>query len=140
MSQFDYPRECRLTAAADYERVYSQRQRFSDARILMYAARGTMPMTRAGFSVSKKHGPAVTRHRLKRLLREAYRLVRAELPTGLDLVVIPQQGASATMQEYQGSLTRLAHKAARRLLAKEDEGRLERGSTDATTRSGGEGL
>jgi ribonuclease P protein component len=115
MTAFGYPRECRLTVPADFERVYSQRQRFSDARLLVYAAVGTTALTRAGFSVSRKHGSSVVRHHLKRLLREAFRLSRPELPTGLDLVVIPQPGAVATMQEYQWSLLRLAQKAARRL-------------------------
>jgi ribonuclease P protein component len=31
----------------------------------------------------------VDRNRLKRVVREAYRLSRADLPTGLDLVVCP---------------------------------------------------
>jgi ribonuclease P protein component len=114
MNGFDYPRECRLTSPADFERVYSQRQRFSDVRLLVYAAPGATLVTRAGFSVSRKHGPSVVRHRLKRLLREAFRLIRAELPSGLDLVVIPQHGAVATMEEYRWSLGRLAQKAARR--------------------------
>jgi ribonuclease P protein component len=115
MNEFDYPRECRLTSPADFERVYSQHQRFSDARLLVYAAPGTAACTRAGFSVSRKHGASVVRHRLKRLLREAFRLIRAELPAGLDLVVIPQPGSAATMEEYRWSLGRLAQKAARRL-------------------------
>jgi len=115
MTGFDYARECRLTLPADFERVFSQRQRFSDARLLVYATLGTTALTRAGFSVSRKHGPSVARHRMKRLLREAFRLSRPELPTGLDLVVIPQPGAVATMQEYRWSLARLAQKASRRL-------------------------
>jgi ribonuclease P protein component len=115
MTGFDYPRECRLTSPADFERVYAQRQRFSDARLLVYAALGTTSLTRAGFSVSRKHGSSVARHRMKRLLREAFRLLRPELPDGLDLVVIPQAGAVATMEEYRWSLARLVQKAARRL-------------------------
>ncbi len=116
MTRFHYPPECRLRASADYERVYSQKQRFSDARLLIYAARNDAGPLRVGFSVSRKHGSSVVRHRIKRLLREAYRLLRAELPAGLDLVVIPQSGPVATMQEYQWSLERLTRKAARRLL------------------------
>jgi ribonuclease P protein component len=46
---------------------------------------------RLGVSVSKDHGGAVRRNKLKRLLREAFRLERAQLPRGLDLVVIPRR-------------------------------------------------
>ncbi|QDT54145.1 Ribonuclease P protein component [Caulifigura coniformis] len=116
MNGFGYPRACRLTSSADFNRVYAGKQRFSDARLLMFAAANSTDTTRAGFSVSRKHGGSVARHHLKRLLREAFRLSRADLPRGLDLVVIPQQGTIGTMQEYQGSLARLTRKAARRLL------------------------
>ncbi len=46
---------------------------------------------RLGVSVSKDHGGAVRRNKLKRLLREAFRLEREGLPAGLDLVLIPRQ-------------------------------------------------
>ena len=45
---------------------------------------------RVGLSVSRKIGNAVQRNRFKRLYREAFRLSRAELPTGLDLVMLPR--------------------------------------------------
>ncbi len=46
---------------------------------------------RLGVSVSKDHGGAVRRNKLKRLLREAFRLERQRFPQGLDLVLIPRQ-------------------------------------------------
>jgi ribonuclease P protein component len=46
---------------------------------------------RLGVSVSKDHGGAVRRNKLKRLLREAFRLERERLPRGLDVVLIPRQ-------------------------------------------------
>ena len=55
------------------------------------------------------------RGRLKRLLREAFRLQQDDLPAGIDLVLIPRQGSDATLEEFQVSLRNLADKLARKL-------------------------
>ncbi len=46
---------------------------------------------RVGFAVSKKVGTAVQRNRVKRVLREFFRLHQALLPPGMDLVVVPKR-------------------------------------------------
>ena len=45
---------------------------------------------RLGVSVSKEHGGAVRRNKLKRLLRESFRLERQQFPKVLDVVLIPR--------------------------------------------------
>lgn len=45
---------------------------------------------RLGVSVSKEHGGAVRRNKLKRLLRETFRLERQQFPAVLDVVLIPR--------------------------------------------------
>lgn len=48
------------------------------------------PGARLGVSVSKEHGGAVRRNKLKRLLRETFRLERPQFPKTLDVVLIPR--------------------------------------------------
>lgn len=57
------------------------------------------------------------RNRFKRLVREAFRLNKANLPAGVDLVVVPR-AVAPTFDEVQGSMIRLARDAHRRLLGR----------------------
>jgi ribonuclease P protein component len=103
----------------EFERVYALKRQAGDDRLLVFAARNLLGLTRIGLSVSRKQGVAVKRQRLKRLLREAFRLTQHELPVGLDLVLIPRAGGDAGVEDYRASLRKLAEKLDRRLRREE---------------------
>lgn len=107
----------RLRKAAEFDRVYAGKIRAADDRLLIFALRNELGHSRVGLSVSRKHGGSVRRQRIKRLLREAYRLAQHELPRGLDLILIPRPGSGGTMESYQESLRRLVRKLDRKLPA-----------------------
>ena len=54
----------------------------------MYVLKNEKEKNRLGISVSKKVGNSVVRHRITRLIREAYRLNEAKFCRGSDIVVI----------------------------------------------------
>jgi ribonuclease P protein component len=111
------PAGARLRSAREFRRVY-QRGRRQHGRLVTlvgFFAR-TGKGARLGVSVSKDHGGAVRRNKLKRILREAFRLERHGLPPQLDLVVIPRQQdgrleLAAVRQELVRLVQRLAAEA-----------------------------
>jgi len=121
MKRFGFPKSVRLLKPADFDQV--MRRRFSDADgfVILYAASNQSNMTRLGLIVSRKCGNAVKRNQWKRSLREAFRLVASELPTGLDLVVLPRSRATPHVERLQKSLKTLAERLRRRLEANDSK-------------------
>lgn len=109
-----FPKAVRLRTKAEFDRVYAAKCKAADGTLLMFVRPNGLPHPRIGLSVSRKVGSAVVRNRVKRLLREAFRLSQHGLPTGLDLVVIPLAADRATLAGYQTSLRKLSHKLQRR--------------------------
>ena len=83
------PRRSRISRSAEFDRVYRQGKSQASRHLVLYAfPRGGGDGPRLGLSVSRKLGGAVDRNRIKRLLREAFAVEEARLPTGYDLVVV----------------------------------------------------
>ena len=105
-----------LRRPADFRRVYERRRSASDDWLIVYACENELPHLRLGLSVSRKVGQATQRNRLRRLLREAFRLSRQEMPVGFDLVLIPRRSELPHLEDLKKSLPRLVNQVARRML------------------------
>jgi ribonuclease P protein component len=91
----------RLKTQRHFKRVYQRGRRASGQWMTVVACFGRpRPIhgeatndgrARVGLSVSKDHGGAVRRNKIKRLLREAFRLEQHQLPGELDVVLIPRR-------------------------------------------------
>lgn len=64
---------------------------------------GDMRVPRLGLSVSKKVGDAVTRNRVKRVLREEFAHRSGDVPGRLDIVVIARPGSAEYLEEHGSS-------------------------------------
>ncbi len=107
--------EHHLRSPVDFARVYNRRCSVADGRLVVYACRNELNHPRVGLSVSRKVGGAVVRNRCRRLLREAFRLERANLPQHVDLVLIPRHAWNEGLAALRRSLVDLARRAARKL-------------------------
>ena len=75
-----FPKEARLRKRAEFLRVYDNGKRFEGRFITVFILPNYLGRHRAGITATKKAiGKAHDRNRAKRLLREAFRLSRAEL-------------------------------------------------------------
>lgn len=105
----------RVRLGADFRRAYQRRSSVADERIVMYGYPNGLAHPRLGISASRRLGGAVIRNRWKRLLREAFRLSRCELPIGIDLIVIPRPNVEPTLESLLESLPRLAVRLAKKM-------------------------
>jgi ribonuclease P protein component len=84
----------RLSRSAEFERVYRQGRSIANRHLVLYTfPNASSQRPRLGLSVSRKVGGAVQRNRVKRLLREAFAQVEAELKPGQDVVVVARPAA-----------------------------------------------
>ncbi len=108
----------RIKDPAAFRRAFDRRRWESDAILTLYGVENGLDHPRLGLSVSrKKIKTAAARNRFKRLVREAFRLSKAELPAGLDLVVVPRNPAPR-FADVRRSLPALARRLERRLRGK----------------------
>ena len=81
-----------LTKRAQYLSVYKSGKAWADNFVVVKALPNGFESSRYGFSVTKGLGKAVTRNRIRRLLREVVRLTSIE--PGWDIVFIARPSAA----------------------------------------------
>jgi ribonuclease P protein component len=99
----------------DFRRAFDRKKPASDELMIVYAAENGLDCARLGISIGKKKVKlAVDRNRIKRLLREAFRLEKSQIPAGVDFVVVPR-GPDLSFDRAMRSLPGLCRSAARRI-------------------------
>ena len=81
-----------LKSNMNFQNVYKNGVSYANKYLVMYVLENRTDNLRLGISVSKKVGNSIVRHRLARLIREAFRLNVTQVAPGYDIVVIARAG------------------------------------------------
>lgn len=85
----------RVRKRKDYSRIYKNGARLYSESFQVLILANDKDTRRLGITVGKKIGNSVKRNRIKRLLREFFRLHKDSLPAGRDIVVTVRKDVSA---------------------------------------------
>ena len=95
----------------EFRRLYSKGNSIAAPCLAVYCRPTKRSGNRIGFTVSNKVGNAVVRNRIRRRLREIYRLHESEFRTGHDIVVVARmRAATADYVRLERELLRCARK------------------------------
>lgn len=95
----------------DFKRLYWRGRSEAGRYVAVYCKKNMLEYNRLGITVSTKIGNAVTRNRIKRLIREAYRLHEFQLVDGMDFVIVARSRAKgATYWDIEKSFLKAAKK------------------------------
>ena len=94
-----------------FRRCYSS-SGHANSFLVLYARKNRTATNRVGLTVSKKLGHAVVRNRVRRRLREVYRLNEEKFAPGWDIVVVARSRCiDASFEKLQSAYLSLAEKA-----------------------------
>ena len=100
----------------EVRRAFDRGRSAAAGPVVVYAFdRGDEGLPRCALVVGKRWGGAVRRNRIRRLLREAFRTARPDLPAGCDFILLPRGPLQELgMHDVRRHVVRAAQDAARR--------------------------
>lgn len=88
VKRYGFARHERLTRPSEFDRVCKYGQAFRTKELVIMGLPNGMSCSRLGMVVGRRLGSAVVRSRVKRLIRESFRLNKHLLSKGYDIVVV----------------------------------------------------
>lgn len=106
------PRKRIIKRRSDFQRVYRVGRSYANRYFVLYVFPATNVRGRVGFAAGKKLGCAVVRNRVKRLLRESYRLHQELLRDDVALLLVGRKAmVEAKCQAVEKAFLKVGKKA-----------------------------
>ena len=101
----------RLRKDSDFKNIYRKGKSLATKTLVFYFIKNDLGYTRVGYSISKKVGKAVTRNRIRRLIKENLKDI-PDLKDGYDIIFIGRiQSSESDYKEIGKSVRYLFRKS-----------------------------
>ena len=81
----------RLRNNMEFKKVYNGGKNYWNRNLVLYVRKNNMVNSRVGYSITKKIGNSVVRNKVRRRMKEIYRLNFSDIKEGYDLIFIPKK-------------------------------------------------
>jgi ribonuclease P protein component len=90
---FRFTRKERIALPQDFRRVMKTGRRLASKNFIFFLRENRKGYHRLGIVVKKEVGPATLRNRMKRYLRDFFRLHKHQIKGALDLIILIKKGS-----------------------------------------------
>ena len=105
---FSFPKQERIRKKRDFQVLLSRGKYFQAEGVRFRYLPNGLPWSRLGLAVSRKCGKACKRNKIRRLLREGYRLTKGSFPYSVDVLAAPLPGEELTFAKARAAFEALA--------------------------------
>lgn len=96
----------------DFSRIYGKGKSVGDRYVVLFYKKNGLEYNRYAFLASKKVGNSVRRNRARRLMKESWRNMQQEIPSGYDFIIIARNSINGRKcQEVATSLNSALRKS-----------------------------
>jgi len=88
---FRFTKKERITRSQDFRRVMKKGRRRTSKNFILFIQKNEIPFHRLGIVVKKETGPATFRNRIKRYVREFFRLHKDRIKGSFDIILLARK-------------------------------------------------
>lgn len=96
---FSFTKKERISSPQDFRKVMRVGRRLSSQNFILFIKKNDHLFHRLGIVVKKEIGPATFRNRMKRYIREFFRLQKHQIKGSYDIILMVKKGCS--INRYQ---------------------------------------